>query len=216
MTIGIIGEGLSDYYTIRSILQGFTEDKNFVPTRLVPQDEKTPAGWTKVFDFCRSGALAQALTLNNYLIVQIDTDVFVKGDGLPPELLVEGMASKTPAERIDILKGLLVAAMGEEFYQANQGEIIFAIAVDEIECWFLSIYYTDSRAEKHQNCKDTINRALAKRDAGFTLDEKREEYYKPLSEPFRKRKTLMKHSQPNDSFAAFIAELHAKLPQSTA
>lgn len=213
MTIGIIGEGISDFYTLRSILQGFTGDKAFTPAQLQPKG-KEPAGWTRVFDYCGSSDFRGAFAFNDFIVVQIDTD-FLHHDGLPDKYKLNNVQELSSAQVLQQMQAWLTEAIGTEFYEANQNKIIFAIAVEQIECWFLGIYYSDKRAGKTTQCLNTLNQALKKKE-GFTIDEKQEKYYDKIASPFRKRKDLMQHSAHNESFHAFIEELSQKLPATDA
>ena len=84
--------------------------------------------------------------------------------------------------------------------------------MDDIECWLLSIYYPEkAKSAKHINCLVNLNKKLASAE-GFTISGKEERYYETICRHFKKRDDLLRFSQPNESFKAFIEELSTKLP----
>ncbi|MEO6831860.1 MAG: hypothetical protein ABI378_05955 [Chitinophagaceae bacterium] len=211
MTIGIIGEGVSDFYTLRSILQSFTEDKALPLNQLQPKSKMEPGNWDKVFKYCATDEFRQAFAFNDYIVIQVDTD-FLRSDSIPQEYIVPKMESLTPSEINVAMRTLLINAIGKDFYQEHSAAIIFAIAVDQIECWFLAIYFPNSpaKSKKHKNCIETLNPELQTKH-GFTIVRKQEVYYLEICKAFKKKGDLINLSKSNDSFLTFIKELEEKL-----
>lgn len=88
-----------------------------------------------------------------------------------------------------------------EFYGDR---IIFAICVDEIECWLLPLWDT-AKAAKCEGCTNTLNRALAKADkAPLNKDPRR---YEAASSEYTKRKELLVKGIKNPSLKIFLDEL---------
>lgn len=115
-------------------------------------------------------------------------------------------------ETIEAFKSKLIELIGIEFYQIYCNQIIFAIAISEIECWLLPIYYQDNKAAKSVNCLGTLNRKLDS-EFSFTIDKnaKSKTDYAKISKPFLKKKDLLKYAKKQESFQLFIQELSAKL-----
>lgn len=166
-TFGLITKGKTDQIVIENILVGYFQNLDIVVNWLLPLRDETDkhraenfSNWSKVFEYCHSQTFKEAFPYNDYIIIQIDTDVseekgydipkYEAGQELTPEALI--------ARVIDKFKGL----MSEVFYQGYQARIIFAIAVHSIECWLLPLYYTNKMKAKTKNCLDTLNQQLQK------------------------------------------------------
>ena len=143
----------------------------------------------------------------DYIIIQIDTDVSELYN--IPKLDENG--EFTPQELIEKVIEKFRGASGDDFYSKYQQKIIFAISVHSIECWLLPLYYSDNKKSKFKNCLDTLNQELTKKH-NFTIDAnaKNPEYYRVISEQYRKPKVLMKHYAENPSLKIFIEEIQSR------
>ena len=207
-----VTEGLTDQIVIENILFGFFDDPNIDINPLQPlRDETdrnravTPGNWHKVLEYCSSEEFRGAFQFNDYLIVQIDTDVAADygvsdRDGEGNEFSVEDM--------IERVKVLLVERIGQEFYGNYSPRILFAISVQSIECWLLPLFFTDNRKSKTVNCLDTLNQGLKTKKPYF-IDPKNKNsrYYDNISSEYTKRKKLMQLHTSNASLEAFVHEL---------
>ena len=208
MQIGIISEGFTDQIVLESILIGFFGDKDLPVNPLQPLPNTT-GNWDKVFKYCESEDFKGALPYNDLLIVQLDTDFMQQGEvsstykvelnGLSTEQIVHAMTNK------------LIELIGVDFYEKHKNQIVFAIAVDAIECWFLPIYYDTQpkKATKTSGCLDTLNKVLPQKE-GFFIAAKEAHYYQTISKHFQKQKDLQKYSARNPSFDIFITQLVQK------
>ena len=208
MTIGIISEGVSDQETLTHILQSFTENKDLDPALLLPEADE-PVGWGNVLARCRSEEFKAAFQFNDLVVVQLDTD-WLRRDGVPEEWIIPGIHELTVEELVAVTRERLAKEIGEPFFTDHAHQIIFAIAVDEIECWFLALY-DNKKASKTTGCLDALNAALAKSGAKFSIHEKKLEYYRQMCAGFKKKKDLLAASQHNPSFRLFLDELQTKL-----
>jgi hypothetical protein len=211
---GLVAEGNSDHAVLENILLGlFEEDISDEITTLQPirgaTDEeaiKAFGGWYKVFEYCRSEDFRGAFQEVQYLVIQIDTDVSEQthyevkqanefGKRLMPEILVENVKSK--------FEQIIVDEFGQEFLQNHQDRILFAISVDEIECWLLPLYYTDNTKSKTNNCDHKLHQKAGKFEKNYTD-------YDKISKDFRKSKTLMKSYLENPSLKIFVESVLSK------
>lgn len=114
-------------------------------------------------------------------------------------------------EIVALVKEKIIELIGNEFYLKYQAQIIFAIAVDEIECWFLPIYFSNDqkKSNKTSGCIKTLNTVLKQKE-GFILHEKRFEYYEKIAKHFLKSKDLEKYAAKNESLSNFIIEFRRK------
>ncbi len=209
---GLVTEGITDQIVIENILLGYFDNPDIIFDELQPLRDATDenrsttyAGWTKVFEYCKSSKFREALPFKDYIIIQIDTDVAQDyGISRPETLTVEEVIEKV----IDKFKGLI----GEKFYEEYcKDKIIFAIAVYSIECWLLPLY--ESRANlkaETKNCLDRLNQKLKK--GKFTIDPKNKniKYYRDISKKYHKHRILMKHYKENPSLKIFIEEIEKR------
>ncbi|MEG3927398.1 phage tail protein [Microcoleus sp. T3_D1] len=209
ISFGLIAEGLTDQIVIEDILAGYFKSAYIEVTPLQPKRDKSKTGgWTLVFDYCRSKKIQQAFQFIDYIIIQIDTDVSEDYGVAKQDENGEFNPQQLIAKVIEKFRN----AIGDNFYSRYQQQIIFAISVHSIECWLLPLYYTDKKKQaKVKNCLDTLNLQLAKKHK-FTIDAnaKNPEYYRVISEQYRKPKVLMKHYADNPSLKTFIEEIQSR------
>lgn len=81
-TFGLIAEGITDQIVIKNILAGYFNNLNIRVYPLQPLIDETDenkaenyGGWSQVIDYCQSDEFQDAFQSNEYVIIQIDTDV---------------------------------------------------------------------------------------------------------------------------------------------
>ncbi len=213
ISFGLVTEGLTDQIVIENILAGYFDSSDLDIRQLQPERDKdnenksTYGGWTLVFDYCKSRDFQEALQFIDYIIIQIDTDV--SDDYNIPKLDENG--EFTPQHLIEKVIEKFRGASGDDFYSNNIEKIIFAISVHSIECWLLPLYYDTDKKKKSQvkNCLKALNPQVDKKHK-FRIDAKNPEYYRIISEPYRKHKVLMKHYAENPSLKTFIEEIQSR------
>ena len=147
------------------------------------------------------------LQFNDYLVIHIDTDVQEEpGFGVPRR---DGGKELSGSDRVDRVIARLKRDMDAGFYEANANRILFAIAVDTIECWLLPLLYSDKKAGKTTGCLESANRALRKtnQNALSAGESKFIHSYEKASSGYRKRKTLIELHGKNPSLELFIKQL---------
>ncbi|MBK8251744.1 MAG: hypothetical protein IPK82_03640 [Polyangiaceae bacterium] len=160
----------------------------------------------------RDGRHIEALQFNDYVVVQIDTDrcedtgfnvPLRSPDGRPLEL----------AELVEQVRLRLVRAMGTDFFNRHGHRVVFAIAVDSIECWLLPLLYDSEPIKKAKTtgCLDAANRKLnlSRSPTLSTADGQNKDLraYERASRDYRKSKQLLAHRDENPSLALFLHEL---------
>lgn len=121
-TVALIAEGITDQIVIENIIQELYEDEldvNYMqPARDATDEARTAnfGGWELVLEYCSiPDRIQEALALNDYVIIQIDTDC---GDsvryGVP---LTEGGKDRAYLDIINDTKFVLIDKMGKEFYE---------------------------------------------------------------------------------------------------
>ncbi len=195
LSIGLISEGVTDHAIIENILTGFFNNNDLdiralQPTRDYARGAQTShANWIKVFDWCKSERMAEALNFIDYIVIQIDTDVSAeKGFDVPK--IIDGKARDASA-MVLATQQKLQWVMGAIF-DKYKDKIIFAIAVESIECWVLPLLYsTKPHQQATVNCLQRVNQVLIK--DGFTIDTKAKNYnniYDKISKDYQKQKLL--------------------------
>lgn len=211
-SFAIIAEGRTDQWVIENILYGqqATGDSKPVVNPVQPPLEPplAPGGWTLVFKALRDGEIGKALTFNDYVIVHIDTDVCEDpGFDVPRRI---GSRLRTVDELIDAVAQRLDQEIGA-LISTHRDRILYAIAVDSIECWLLPLLFESqsNKAGKTTGCLDAANdalraadRRLLKRGEGKDL-----EAYRSASDDYSKRRVLIRHQKRNPSLGRFVARL---------
>lgn len=217
-TFGIIGEGHTDQIVIKNILKGyFGQALDEVRYVQPPEDETSVhggaahGGWTLVFAALRTRRHEDALQLNDYLILQIDTDRSEdKGFDVPHK---EGGRELLPEELIERVVQRLIQEIGVDFYANYRDRFVFAVAVDEIECWLLPLVFSHKRkASKITGCLEAVDLERAKTKGLVLLkraDGKNPRGYEEASKEFRNHRNLMSLGPKNPSLHVFLEGLKA-------
>jgi len=216
LKFGVISEGPSDQPVIENILLGYfqneAEEPVINPVQPPPRTSVSPSppgGWTRVFDSLKRGEPEKALQFNDYLVIHIDTDVQEEpGFDVPRR---EGGSELSIPDRINRVIDRLRIDIDAAFYQANAHRILFAVAVDTIECWLLPLLYDNNKAAKTTGCLQAANAELrtTKRKGLSAGETKFHPAYDQASRDYTKRKKLMEQHDKNPSLRLFIKQLDA-------
>lgn len=217
-TFGLIAEGVTDHIVLENILIGYFNDFDLIVRQLQPLRDATDAlkgfgGWYNVFEYCKSSVFKEAFIQNDYLVIQIDTDCSHESQfNVPP---IHGESTEQFIERIIAkFEGLFRDSFGENFYVLHKDRILFAVSVDEIECWLLPLYYTDKTRAATNNCLKKLNLALSKTNQdGINPGKKNPKMYEKLSKSYSKHKTLNAGYPQNPSFNYFVEQYLKTIPQ---
>lgn len=216
-TFGLITEGITDQKVIEKIVYGFFNSPDVPINPLSPlrdaTDENranTNSNWLEVFNYCGSEKFRTEVFLNDYLIIQIDSDA-LKGDSVPEKFKIAFPQNSGVNETVDAIKNKIIELIGDELYNSVSNKIIFAISVEQIECWLLPIYYPTQKAKaaKITGCLRTLNEALNKTESFFIdKDNKNPKYYSEIAHHYRKQKGLLsKAGKLNPSLNLFLENL---------
>jgi hypothetical protein len=214
-TFGLITEGVTDQIVLKNILIGHFNDYDLVVRPLQPALDATDASqmsnfgsWGNVFLYCESNYLMAAFEQNDFLIVQIDSDISGDKNFDVPQSRDEAIENY-----IERIKNRLITSIGRELYDLYAERLIFAIAVNAIECWLLPLYHTDKNKSATNNCIFKLNQ---KSDENDKIDpaNKDTRVYKRISKPLMNAKKLQQAFPQNPSFKIFMADLIQKMPKS--
>lgn len=213
-TFAVIAEGPSDFEVLRHVLAGYFSDPDIIVNQIQPAVDATsgsssPGGWYEVIRFLASEKLAGAFALNDFIIIHIDTDVCEEAHFGVSRRESDGR-ERTAEELLATTVERLIREIEPQTFERYRARILFAVAVDSIECWLLPLYYNDNRRAKTTNCLGSLNVAVSTRD-GFSIDpeKKQVKYYRKIIKPLARRKQLDACWPHNPSFRKFIEALAA-------
>lgn len=217
-TIGILSEGPTDHGVIKQVLLGFFEKEaddlylnSSFPPEATPFGERVEGGWTVLKQRLLDGHHRLALKDNDYLVIHIDTDVCEEVGYDVSRRDSETGAYLGP----EALRGAVIERvkqwLGADFCEAHGDKVLFAVAVDSIECWLLPLLEgKPAKQRKTTGCLAAANEAL-KRTGKKSLDaDNPVRRYSIEANSYSKRKTLMAKGPLNPSLRAFLDELTAR------
>lgn len=217
-TFAIICEGVSENLSLHAIIEKMWQTDTYFAD-IQPKTEVShnhtvqegSGGWTEVLSHCNTEVFKRALQNNDYLVIQVDTD---RCDDQTFGVKKTDEKNR-PRPLADIYNDIILRLMQDidrDFYEANKNRIIFAICFDEIECWFLPLFYSDKRACATTGCISKINQELSKDKSGYYIPEKgknganaRNTYQFILRKI--KRKDIPRISQYNLGFKKFVEQM---------
>lgn len=208
-SFALITEGITDQVAIEAVLYGLYDEEPEIrpvqPLRDATDEARqgNRAGWEKVFEYCALDDFAAIFATNDYVIIQVDTDVC--GHVNFPVALADESGERSSADVVEEVKSFINAKIAAATLAAYGNRILYAISVHSMECWLLPVHATtpgDRRRTK--NCEAHLTRALARKDIAFKKDYRT---YQALTRPLEKRAGIDTVSRHNESFALFVASL---------
>lgn len=170
-------------------------------------------GWQQVLAHCNDETVEKILDFNDYLLVQIDTDASIqKGYDVTP--MDENGHPKEVSVFFQDVKNRLLANISEEVQEKYEGRILFAICMNELECWLLPIYYSNNIRCKTNNCLYALNQALGKKNLGGIPEKDkncafaRNVYHKILKN-FKNKNSILDCAQYHYGFLELTKQLDA-------
>ena len=215
-TFGVIAEGPCDQRVIENVLIGYFGDQeepvvnSIQPPRRMSRADPSHGGWTLVFESLRRGDPESALQFNDYLVIHIDTDVQEEpGFDVPRR---QGGGELSPHARVERVVAKLASCIETGCFGSSRDRILFAVAVDSIECWLMPLLFPCNKAGKITGCLEAANRELRRtnRDGlSSGTDTKFPNAYEAASRDFCNQRELMARSDKNPSLKLFIEQLDA-------
>lgn len=228
MIVGIYAEGRADLAVITNILKGALNidrsdlryelpEFHLDQTDLHTMPAEQHSSWTVVKTVCQERILIDEFFANPiiqelFIVIQIDT----AERHLADYNLTEPVKSKDigAEEYCNELRVNVIGKINEWLENAYQENIAYAIAIEEIDAWVLTIY--DSKTADtslYQNPKEKlsneINRTFSDKAKKALNSMKTFERYETLSQDFRKKKKLAVCTTKNESLKLFCESLEA-------
>ena len=208
-SFALITEGITDQVAISAILYALYDEEPEIrpvqPLRDATDEARqgNRAGWEKVFEYCSLDDFAAVFATNDYVIIQVDTDVC--GHKNFPVALVDENGERSPAGLVEEVKAFINTKISPAILETYGKRIFYAISVHSLECWFLPVHATTTGdRSRTKNCEAHLTRALARKDIVFKKDYRT---YTALTRPLEKKAGIQAASKHNDSFAIFVASL---------
>lgn len=202
-TFALISEGVTDNVFLEYIIKKNTThdvDVNYIQPELDNTDahHANHAGWTLVLDAC-SRMVEPALSANDFLVIQIDTDC---GDNAAFNVpLTHHGIDRDDDELINDTINLIISNMGEDIYAKYYNRIVFCICIHSIESWILFINYSELNKK---NCSARLNSKI--NVSNEPKYEKSYRRYKMFGKQIDK-KTLRNIDREDGSFGFFLNQL---------
>ncbi len=210
VSFALITEGITDQVALEAILEGHYKRfgvEVFFSHVQPPRDATDAArqgdfaGWENVFESCsKPGEATHALSLNDYLVVQIDTDMGEHANfGLP---LAPGGVDVDEATLVTQARALIATKFGDE-WASIEDRVFTAISVHSLECWLMALHGS-AAARSTKSCEERLRKQLAKQNTAY---EKAHACYEAISKDFRKTKRLDDARSRSVSLDRFVESL---------
>lgn len=208
-SFALITEGITDQVAISAVLYGLYDEEPEIrpvqPLRDATDEARqgNRAGWEKVFEYCSLDDFAAVFATNDYVIIQVDTDVC--GHPNFPVALVDENGDRSPAVLVEEVKSFIDAKIAPAILATHGARIFYAISVHSLECWLLPLHAaTAGDRRRTKNCASHLDRALARKGIGFKKDYRT---YTILTKPLERSAGIEAVGRHNESFAIFLASL---------
>lgn len=218
-TVALFCEGVSEVKILTHIITKYLGDEvsiNALQPELVinlgVERQNTFGGWLEVLRHCNDEDVKRALITNDYLVIQIDTDTCSRVNYDVSEYDDNGRRISDEVLYVRVVSRAL-RDLSPEILAEFRDRILFAVCIDEIECWLLPIYYEREHSPKcyaTHNCMFHLNQKLSREGLGIPATDKNcplaiKTYQKILKN--LKQKDIPRVSAYNYGFKMFVAQM---------
>ena len=204
--IGIVSEGVSDFWVLRHIITRYLKDQDLWVLPLNPKQTKDgkqdgPGGWGLVMKYLEDKEkklIVEALREDfEYIVVQIDTDV-CEEYGVRHDLTDMGAFWQSVCDNLS-------NRLPDDF---DKSRLVF----DEIECWLIPFVDTNKKDCQNTNrCVNIVNKSIKGKDLFIDADNKNSDgakgAYDYILKQKKKPKDIKECSVHNYGFTKFIEQL---------
>ncbi len=206
LKIGIVAEGISDYWVLKHIVERMLKEKD---PFIVPLQPKVQAngkqggygGWREVFNYIEEKdyivELAQAEGCK-YVIVQLDTDVS------------EEYGVNKSDEKTELYNAVVNVVNDKIHADFDKSRLLYAICIDSLECWLIPFVTTDTNdCSKTNNCVNVVNKNIKASLGTIDKDQKGncKYQYDSILVKKKKAKEIEAISKYNYGFDKFVESL---------
>lgn len=217
MTFALITEGISENKVLKHFLskffKDFEPDINQIQPKLMNKKQENEGGWNEVLKYCENQDLKDILLENDFLIIQIDTDLCQTKPFDISHFKADNI-EKTQEELYNDVKEKLISLIKPEIFAKYKANILFAICIHSIECWLLPIYFSNNKKTITKNCLNTLNSEIVKKDLHIINKSNKNNHvgqksYESILKNVKKKSDVELISSHNHGFSMFVKSLEA-------
>ena len=212
LSFAVITEGVSEHIIIKHIISHFFKEDTIInqlqPLIDVKGQQLVPGGWNEVLKYCSQEAILQSvLEYNDYIVIQIDTDMSEiepysvsklndKGERVTNEILWERVHKRLLEEICETI---------------DKNRILFAICIDEAECWLLpAVCSVERKKSAYLNCCYRLNDELVRLNEAPIIEKTSVQAirsYLSVLKKMKKRREIESIASYHYGFLQFIEQL---------
>lgn len=215
--IALICEGISESEILTFLISKYIGTGNVKVTTVQPETSSGKqsgfGGWLQVLNYCNDTKLTDNLTFNDFIVIQIDTDTCtqINYDVNPYDVNNNRISD---AELYTKVTNRLKQNLSAELLQKYSDKIIFAICINETECWLLPLFYANEPKKRcaTTNCVYILNQKLKQQNISPIPDKDKNNTearrsYQSILKMLKKKKDIADISQYNYGFKMFVEQL---------
>jgi hypothetical protein len=214
-SIALICEGASEVKMLTYIVTRYLGDEIVVnaiqPALTQKGRQATEGGWLEVLNHCNDDTINAVFATNDYLVIQIDTDTCAQIN-YDVNIYDENNRKVGDSVLYERVKSRLLKDLSTEIQTKYADRILFAICINETECWLLPLYYENDAKKRcaTTNCIFILNQRLQTEGIGIPDKEKNtpeaiQVYNKVLKK--LKKKDIPQIAQYNYGFQKFVEQM---------
>lgn len=216
--MALICEGVSECKILTFIVNRYLGDAVVVnpiqpplETRHGQEKQSDAGGWAQVLNHCTDDLICEIMAVNDYLVIQIDTDACTQ-----PTYDVNIYDDNNQRVTDDVLYKRVCSRLKRNISESTWNKygkrILFAVCINETECWLLPLYYENDEKKRcaTNNCIYILNQQLQKESMGIPKEQKNtpgavKVYQRVLKK--LKQKDIPRIAQSNYGFQKFVQQL---------
>ena len=214
-SIALICEGASEVKMLTYIVTRYLGDEivmNAIQPALTSTGRQAnEGGWLEVLNHCNDETINAVFATNDYLVIQIDTDACAQ---VNYDVNVYDENNQKVADDIlyERVRSRLLKDLSAGIQTKYAERILFAICINETECWLLPLYYENDAKKRcaTTNCIYILNQRLQTEGIGVpdkakNTPEAIQVYNKVLKN--LKKKDIPRIAQYNYGFLKFVEQM---------
>ena len=214
-SIALICEGASEVKMLTYIVSRYLGDEivvNAIQPALTQQGRQAnEGGWLEVLNHCNDDTINAVFATNDYLVIQIDTDACAQVN-YDVDVYDENNRKVADGVLYERVRSRLLKDLSAVIQTKYADRILFAICINETECWLLPLYYENDAKKRcaTTNCIYILNQRLQTEGMGIpdkakNTPEAIQVYNKVLKS--LKKKDIPRIAQYNYGFLKFVEQM---------
>lgn len=214
-SIALFCEGASEIRMLNYIITRYLGDEFEVnpiqPKLNSASRQANEGGWLEVLNHCNDEEVKNVFATNDFLVIQIDTDTCPLAN-YDVDIYDENHKKVSDDVLYERVKNRVLLNISENIQNQYADRILFAICINETECWLLPLYYENDAKKRcaTTNCIYILNQRLQTEGIGIpdtakNTPEAIQVYNKVLKQ--LKRKDIPRIAQYNFGFQKFVEQM---------